>query len=210
LLTSPSPLLFSCARTQIQRGVYSARSGRGLLRLYQFFPSRLSVPVVELIFVHALMCLPDPDFVQCLSLLPAPARTPALAQLVELEQLLQKAQFSDFWAHAAHPDVAGLLARTALAPAFAEAVRAFVAAVLLRTYRRISLAELSQCLGLEEGGAREWAGKRGWAMAEEGAKGVLCELPASADNTPRPVKKVGEEGLGLKFSEVSAVLSKLG
>ncbi len=166
---------------------------------------------MEVLFLRALMALPEPDFVQGLSLLPEAGRPPVLAQLVELEHLLQKAQFSEFWARAREPAVAALLARAALAPAFADAVRAFVAAVLLRTYRRISLAELARCLGLEEAQAREWAGKRAWAVAPAVAAdaGAVVELPASADNTPRAVKKAGEDGLGLKFAEVASVLGKL-
>ncbi len=190
--------------------MYSARSAHGLLRLYHFFPQRLNPALVEVLLVRALMALPEPDFVQSLSLLPEGARTPALPLLVDLEHLLQKAQFSEFWARAREPALEALLARAALAPAFADAVRAFIAAVLLRTYRRISLAELAECLGLGEGPAREWAGKRGWAAAAAGGEGgEAFELPASADNTPRAVKKVGEDGLGLKFADVATVLGRL-
>lgn len=202
--------------------MYSARSAHGLLRLYHFFPARLNAELVEVLFLRGLMALPEPDFVQSLSLLPEAARTPALPLLVELEHLLQKAQFSEFWARAREPVVEALLARAALAPAFADAVRAFIAAVLLRAYRRISLPELACCLALEEGPAREWAARRGWAVAAPAAAGageeaagkgaagvVMFELPASADNTPRAVKKVGEDGLGLKFAEVASVLGKL-
>ena len=203
----PAPALPPAPGTwQLQRGVYSARSAHGLLRLYHFFPARFNGALVEVLFLRALMALPEPDFVQGLSLLPEAGRPPALAQLVELEHLLQKAQFSEFWARAQEPAVAALLARAALAPAFADAVRAFVAAVLQRTYRRISLAELARCLGLEEAQAREWAGRRGWVVA---AADAVVELPASADNTPRAVKKAGEDGLGLKFAEVSSVLGRL-
>jgi hypothetical protein len=202
---APPPL----APWQLLSGVYSARSGHGLLRLYHFFPSRLNPAFVEVLFLRALMALPEPDFVQALSLLPEAARTPVIPLLGELEHLLQKAQFTEFWERAQDPLVAALLARTALAQPFADAVRAFVASVLLRTYRRISLADLGRCLGLDGAQARQWAGQRGWAIAEDAKAGPVCELPASADNTPRPVKKVGEDGLGLKFSEVSAVLGRL-
>jgi hypothetical protein len=194
-MTPPPP-------AQLAAGVYSARAARGLLRLYHFFPERRSAPAVELLFLHALMALPDADFVQHLSLLPDAARSPAILLLAELEQLLQKAHFADFWARAASPLLADLLARAKLGAAFPDAARAFAAAVLLRAYRRISLAELAASVGLGEAAAREWVAKRGWALGADG----LVELPASADNTARPVKRVGEDGLGLKFSEVSAVL----
>ena len=60
---------------------------------------------------------------------------------------------------------------------------------------------LARCLGLSEAEAVAWAGAKGWAV-----EGSVLELPAAADNSPRPGKKLGEEGLGLKYGDVSAVL----
>jgi hypothetical protein len=192
---------------------YSSKSGRSLLRLYHIFPQRIRVEVVEALCVGSLMCLPEPDFVQVLSLLPEGCRVPCLPVLEELELLLQRAFFSEFWVRARDPEVVALLARTGLAGAFGEAVRGFVAGVLKRTYRRIALGELAGNLGLSEGEARAWVAGKGWGVDASGGSGgsgsggggVLVELPPSVDNTPRATK-AGEEGLGLKFSDVMSVL----
>lgn len=188
---------------------YSSKSGRSLLRLYHIFPQRIRVEVVEAICVGSLMCLPEPDFVQVLSLLPEGCRVACLPVLEELELLLQRAFFSEFWVRAGDPVVVALLARTGLAVAFGEAVRGFVAGVLKRTYRRIALGELAGNLGLSEGEAKAWVAAKGWGVdagsGSVGGGGVLVELPPSVDNTPRATK-AGEEGLGLKFSDVMSVL----
>ena len=93
---------------------------------------------------------------------------------------------------------APLLAR---APGFADAARAFVAGVLARTYRRVSVAVLAESLGFAAPAAVEWARRAGWAV-----DGDAVELPAALDNTPRPIKKAGEDGLGLRYADVAAVL----
>lgn len=202
--TSSSPSLKPKVLTS-----YSSKSGRSLLRLYHIFPQRIRVEVVEAICVGSLMCLPEPDFVQVLSLLPEGCRVACLPVLEELELLLQRAFFSEFWVRAGDPVVVALLARTGLAVAFGEAVRGFVAGVLKRTYRRIALGELAGNLGLSEGEAKAWVAAKGWGVdagsGSVGGGGVLVELPPSVDNTPRATK-AGEEGLGLKFSDVMSVL----
>lgn len=185
---------------QVTRGAYCARNARSLLRLYQRYPARAKGAVTDVLLLRALMALPEPDFVQALSLLPdAAARTPAAPTLVELEQLLQKAQFGEFWERARDPSVAPLLAGHA---GFVDAVRGFIAGALRSAFRRVEPAVLARVLGLGEGEAVAWAAARGWAVGEGGA----VELPPTADNTARPKKKQGEDGLGLKFAEVSAVL----
>jgi len=156
--------------------------------------------VTDVLLLRALMALPEPDFVQALSLLPdAAGATPAAPTLCELERLLQKAQFGEFWERARDPSVAPLLAGHA---GFVDAARGFIAGVLRAAFRRVEPAVLARALGLGAGEAAAWAEARGWAVGE----GDAVELPPTADNTPRPTQKQGEGGLGLKYAEVSQVL----
>jgi hypothetical protein len=87
-------------------------------------------------------------------------------------------------------------------PGFAAAVRAFISGVLGRTYRRIARATLAACMGLGAAEAGAWALANGWTAAE----GDLLELPVLAENSSRPVKRPGADGLDLKYAEVAAVL----
>jgi hypothetical protein len=183
----------------VSTGAYCARNGRSLLRLYQRYPARARGPVIDALLLRALMALPEPDFVQALSLLPDAAATPAAPALAELEQLLQKAQFGEFWERAKDPTVAPLVAAQA---GFVDAVRGFIAGVLRSAFRRVEPGVIARALGMDAGEATVYAKAQGWVVGEGGA----VELPSTADNTPRPTKKLGEDGLGLQFDQVSAVL----
>jgi hypothetical protein len=202
--SSPHPPLATpqFAHTQVTTGPYCARNARSLLRLYQRYPSRARDAVTDVLLLRALMALPEPDFVQALSLLPDAAATPAAPALSELEQLLQRAQFGEFWERAQGPSVAPLLVGQA---GFVDAARGFIAGALRSAFRRVEPAVLSRALGLGTVEAVTWAEAHGWVVGEGGA----VELPSTADNTPRPAKKMGEDGLGLggaRFADVSLVL----
>ena len=186
---------------------YTSRSGRSLLRLYHLFPNRVRLEIVEILTVRSLMALPEPDFVQMLSLLPEDCRTSSLPILEELEMLLQKAFFPEFWLRVQGEKIVELLGKTGLGGVFQVAVRGFIAGVLCRTYRHISLGELGACLGLSETEARKWVGGKGWTIDGSG----LVEVPPVTENSPRaPLLKAGEDGIGLKFSEVMSVLQVKG
>ena len=199
-LTRAPPPRSSTTLRQTSSSDYNARANRGLLRLYQLFPHLAKAEVVEAVLLRALMALPEPDFVHAVSLLPdGGASTQHAAALSRLEQLLQTAHFGEFWAQCATPELATLIARV---PGFAAAVRAFIAGVLNRTYRRVGLAALAEALGLPAAAdAAAWGAQQGWAVDAHTA-----ELPALPENAPRPVKKAGEDGLGLRYSEALSVL----
>ncbi len=184
--------------TQINKGDYNARSNRGLLRLYQLYPMRAKAEVIDLILLRALSALPEPDFVHVLSMIPENRMTANVAALVNLEQFLRNARFPDFWKAAAAAEVAPLVAR---APGFSEAARAFAVGVLSRTYRRISVSVLAESIGLDEPATTTWVRGMGWNI-----EGGIAELPALPENTLRPVKKAGEDGLGLRYQDVANVL----
>lgn len=193
----PLPSLASHSSHQLVAGTYSARSSRGLLRLYQLFPALADAKMIELILLRAIMALPEPTFLQCSSMILDSAATPSTQILANLEDMLLKSQFADFWKAAQAPE---LLPITSRVPGFAAAVRTFIASVVSRTYRRIATAELASVLGLRD--VTEWVRAAGWAT-----EGDAVILPANYENTPLPVKKPGEDGLNLNYYEVARVLA---
>lgn len=171
------------------------------MRLYQLYPTREKADVVELVLLRALCALPEPDFVHALSMIPDVRMTANVLVLANLEHLLQKARLAEFWVAAAGADAAPLVARL---PVFSEAVRAFASGILSRTYRRISVPVLAESLGFDEAAAIAWARSTGWTV-----DGDTVELPAVPENTQRPVKKAGEDGLGLRYADVASVLGSM-
>jgi hypothetical protein len=133
---------------------YNGRAARGLLKLYQQFPARLSVDTVVLLLARALAALPEPDFLLAMYLVPHSLHAhEAVAALAELERLLQMAKFPAFWAKAKEPGVRALLDRVA---GFDAAVREYVARVVARTYQKIDaevLADYLDQVSERDGGA---------------------------------------------------------
>jgi hypothetical protein len=130
-----APLEESVAAQAAGSAPYDARACRGLLKLYQQNPARLSVDTVVLLLARALAALPEPDFLLAMYLVPQPLHAhEAVAALAELERLLQMAKFPAFWAKAKEPGARALLDRVA---GFDAAVREYVGRVVARTYQKI-------------------------------------------------------------------------
>lgn len=156
-----------------------------------------------LLLVKALTALPEPDFLQAIFLVaPRHMADARVKGLVELDALLQRADFAGFWARAAAPDLRAVLERV---PGFDETLRGFVALALARTYQTIELAELAAALGLPPAEALPYATQRGWPAAE----GTRVRLPLTAETTPRPTRAAVEE-LGLRPHDVLSLLTTLG
>ena len=205
LLSVRAPSRPQNAPAQVESGAYSARANFGLLRLYQLYPgaSRGSLEMVLLLLTKALTALPEPDFLQAVFLVsPRHMADARVRGLVELDALLQRADFAGFWARAAaSPELRATLDRV---PGFDETLRAFVVQVLARTYQTIELAELAAALGLAREEAQPYAAQRGWPAAE----GSRVRLPLTAETTPRPARAAVEE-LGLRPHDVLSLLSTL-
>jgi hypothetical protein len=206
LLASPfltHAALSPCA-SQVESGVYSARVNFGLLRLYQLYPgaARGSLDMLLLLLAKALTALPEPDFLQAVFLASPRHMADARARgLVELDALLQRADFAGFWARTAAPELRAVLDRV---PGFDETLRSFVVLALSRTYQTIELAELEAALGLARGEAQAYAAQRGWPAAE----GSRVRLPPTPETTPRPARAAVEE-LGLRPHDVLSLLTTL-
>lgn len=195
---------------QVLSGAYSANPARSLLRLYRLFPSRFNAVVTEIIFLRALMTLPDADFMCCLSLVPETSRPPAVPLLVELEGYLNRGQVREFWERSQDPILVALLEKMGPTAArdFTATVRGFIASILTRTYRRTTLGQVATDLGFrDEQAAREWVnGQKGWSVEPSSTQ---VDIQANWDNTTRPARKEGEDALsGIKFADASFILNR--
>lgn len=84
---------------------------------------------------QALAALPDPDFLLAMYLVPANLHsTENVIALVELERLLQTAQFTAFWTATKVASTRALLDSVV---GFDVAVRDFIARIIARTYQKI-------------------------------------------------------------------------
>ena len=76
----------------------------------------------------------------------------SVATLVELERLLQTAQFRAFWVAAKAPAAQALLGRVT---GFDASIRDFIARIVARTYQKIDAAALAAELDVVRGAAWE-------------------------------------------------------
>ena len=146
------------------------------------------------------MALPAPDFLLSLYLVPEALQSKApIAGLVELERLLQTAQFSAFWTAAGSAEMRSVLGRV---PGVDDALRAFIGTVLEHTYARLDSAVACTALNLAD--CAPFVKAAGWAQAADGT----IVLPVTADNSARP-KMEGTAGLGLNYNEISGMVAQL-
>ena len=144
-----APRLEEKVQEQVERGTYSARVNRGVLKLYQVYPDLAKDGILVQVLAKSLMALPDTDFALCLHLLPVRAMVlPAVSLLVDLEAKLQAARFQDFWTTANEEDAVALLTPIR---GFNTAIRKFIVASLSRAFRTITSEDLQRSLNIVRG-----------------------------------------------------------
>ena len=159
-----------------------------LLRLYLVFPERAAARSVQRALLKALLALPEADFWLLLHLVPERLQQDeGVAALSALATALEAGRFREFWAAAAAPAAAALLAT---APGFEAAARAFVLCSLGAVYRAMPAAQLAEALRLERPALEAWlkASAEGWALEGDTAAAPRCEA-----NDPQPC--VGAESI---------------
>lgn len=157
-------------------GSYSSRACRGLLRLYQLNPSLAKLDTIVLVLVKSLSALPEPDFIQAVCLLPAKHQTETVKALIELDTLLQKAQFGAFWDRAAQADLRPVLDRVA---GFDDSIRKFIVNAINRTYQKVEKSVLQTAL--KQTNVDSLLQQHGWQT-----EGSLVVLPMTESTAPRP------------------------
>jgi translation initiation factor 3 subunit K len=168
-----------------------AETNLAVLKLYQFYPTTYHAPTVAKILIKALMTLPSTDFLCALYLIPERKQVDEpIPVITHLASLLETGRFREFWE--ASGSCADLLASV---PGAIDAVRAFMVAVVSRSYRTIDKAVLADLLSLSGPDLDAVVMGNGWTEAD----GVVS-VPANEENQPKP-PSVDEQ---LSFRQVAA------
>lgn len=159
---------------------YDLDANLATLKLYQFHPETLKVPVLAKILAKALMRLPQTDYLCCTYLVSdAVAQEAPISTIATAAGLLETCSFREFWA-AAEPLRADVLAGV---PGFDAAVREFMLGNVEITYQSVPLAHLKASLGLGDAELAKLVGAKGWTVA-----GDTVKISLNADNQAKPKK----------------------
>ena len=172
------PQLEAYVETQCADQTYDIEANLALLKLYQFHPETLKVPLVAKVLVKALMNLPQTDYLACMYLVPErvldeePIKTVAA-----VAALLETCSFRKFWEEAA-PLRAELLAGT---PGFDTAVRNFMLRTFEITYQSVPAAHLKASLGFDsDADFAALVSARGWTVAGDLVKMCVSGIEVCA------------------------------
>ena len=180
---------------------YDLEPNLAVLKLYQFHPEALKVPVVAKILVKALMNLPETDFLACTYLVPERAldQDPIKA-IVAVAAQLERCSFREVW-EALTPLREEVLNAT---PGFDDAVRAFILKTFEITYQSVPTEHLRASLGFLDGDAAFMTlmGTWGWTI-----DGDTVKIALNADNTAKP-KRVDASG-PMDFSQMTKILASV-
>lgn len=127
--------------------LYNLDANLAILKLYLIYPKYSKVSITRNILTKALMRLPATDFDLCLCQTPLPLQQndPTIRALIAAEGRLQTCRFSEFWHFLdTEPE---LVAISSIAD-MKNSIRRFMAGVIALTYHTITIADLSQLLGL--------------------------------------------------------------
>ncbi|XP_008783088.2 eukaryotic translation initiation factor 3 subunit K [Phoenix dactylifera] len=169
---------------QVSSQTYSLDANLCLLRLYQFEPERMSIPIVVRILIKALMAMPAPDFNLCLFLIPEQVQMEEqFKTLIVLSHYLETARFRQFW------DEAGKN-RSVLevVPGFEQAIQAYAIHVLSLTYQKVPRPVLAEAINIEGLSLDKFleyqVANSGWALEKGHGRSQLIVLPRNEYNHP--------------------------
>jgi len=153
--------------------------------------------IVAKILIKALLNLPANDFALCLYLIAEKHQTEEpVATLTNLSNLLETAQFSDFWAQTkTHKDLLGAV------PNFDSTIRDFISSVVSQTYRSISKDSLSEALNLKGAELDTYITSKNWEQTAD-----LVSFPRQDTSVSQTKKKLAQN---VKFDDLSRILKSL-
>ncbi|PVI07006.1 ARM repeat-containing protein [Periconia macrospinosa] len=176
---------------QCENQTYDCFANLALLKLYQFNPHLKQDETVTNILVKALTVFPSPDFSLCLSLLPSHTLNPlptsshtpaagdlseAVQKLNELKNLLEGADYTQFWATLDSDDLyADLVADVS---GFEELMRVRIAATVSQAVREVERSILESWLNCQGKEFEHFVGTVcGWNV-----DGDKIKIPINKDN----------------------------
>jgi len=194
------PQLEAYVEEQVTGGTYDREANLAVLKLYQFYPEKTNLATLIRILIKALMNLPHTDFTLCLYLISE--RTQDEKELVALKEahdLLETAQFSEFWSRLEREDDTAKLLKAI--PGFVGAIQHFIVSVLTLTYQNIPTQTLMETLRLEEGQLSAFVATH----ADWRKEGDIIAFPRTEFNQAKQ-KKIKEHIDMTKMSNVMALL----
>lgn len=177
---------------QVSSQTYSLDANLCLLRLYQFEPERMSIPIVVRILIKALMAMPAPDFSLCLYLIPEQVQMEEqFKTLIVLSHYLETARFRQFWDEAVKN-------RSILevVPGFEQAIQAYAIHVLSLTYQKVPRPILAEAINIEGLSLDKFleyqVANSGWALEKGHGRSQLIVLPRNEFNHPELKKNAAD------------------
>ncbi|MEW5299639.1 MAG: hypothetical protein WDW38_004312 [Sanguina aurantia] len=167
--------------TQLASSTFNLDANLALLRLYQFHPSLIKVPVIVKILLKAITQLPGAEYKACIHLVHERLQAEEdIARVMEMAAALESGRLNDFWNKASSSR--DLIAAV---PGFYEAVRSFSVHLLSISFRKVSRKVLAESVALEGITLEQMIQARvlssGWSLVSSPG-GDLIVLPRSEHN----------------------------
>lgn len=138
---------------QTAQNKYNFEANKALLKNYQIHARLIKPALITKILTLALMNLPSTDYLALSYMIPVTVVSDAsVTYLSSLSNLLERAQYVEFWAAFAEPPQADLFSGIV---GVVESFRAFILHTLKDTFKNISLAQFKLYLRLSD---EEFAG----------------------------------------------------
>jgi len=131
-------------RVNVGNKSHHLEANLALVKLYQLYPKRLNLNVLELILAQALMNPKEQAFHLSLCMLPEKVcKEESIVKLTHLNDALNNAQFFEFW-----DKVRGSENVISNLPGFEEEIRDFIFDECSRAYKKASVPGIGAALGL--------------------------------------------------------------
>ncbi|XP_072972659.1 eukaryotic translation initiation factor 3 subunit K [Typha angustifolia] len=200
------PDLENFVNEQVSSQTYSLDANLCLLRLYQFEPDRMSIPIVMRVLIKSLMAMPAPDFSLCLFLIPEQVQMEEqFKTLIVLSHYLETARFRQFWEEAAKN-------RSILevVPGFEQAIQAYAIHVLSLTYQKVPRPVLAETINIEGLSLDKFleyhVANSGWVIEKGHGQSQLIVLPRNEFNHPELKKNTADS---VPFEHVTRIFPVL-
>lgn len=150
---------------QVDTQNYHLEANLAVLKLYQFYPEKIRIPIVSKILIKALMNLPKTDYLLCSYLLTEKTQNePVIGTLSKLADSLESADFVGFWSIS---QTCRELLDTI--PGFDHAIRTFIISVLTLSYQRVGTDFLCQVLSMERSDLDTLVQAHDWSFEKSAA-----------------------------------------
>jgi len=182
---------------QIDTQTYHPDANFAVLKFYQFHPEKLQKFIVAKILIKTLMNLPSTDFMLSLCMIPEKLHSEEpIKILIVLSQLLESAQFSEFWVEA--NTCKELLEAI---HGFYESIRGFIIGVVGMTYQTLTKEFLAKVLNMKDTDLDAFIIARGWKHTA-----TTVTFPRPEDSSTKSKKAIQTN---IKLQDLPKILATL-